>query len=207
VLAHWHGLAKLRQHSDLSLDILESITECLGKALRDFESKTCPCFDTQELKRESEARRRRKAKTVADVPLSALASSSLSQSSSALSSAHVLPSALYPSPSSSSTLPQSTLIPPATSSSANPSLGCTIRVTTKSDAKKAAKSSRSTASGNEVPQTRRRRKLFNLRTYKNHSLGDYVKMIRTYGTTDSYSTELVSIGLLQHSFFLIRGLV
>lgn len=31
----------------------------------------------------------------------------------------------------------------------------------------------------------------NLDTYKIHSLGDYVEAIRQYGTTDSYSTELV----------------
>lgn len=38
----------------------------------------------------------------------------------------------------------------------------------------------------------RKRKTFNLNTYKNHSLGDYVQTIRMYGTTDSYSTEPVS---------------
>jgi hypothetical protein len=32
---------------------------------------------------------------------------------------------------------------------------------------------------------------FNLMTYKVHSLGDYVKFIRMYGTTDNYSTQLV----------------
>jgi len=39
----------------------------------------------------------------------------------------------------------------------------------------------------------RRRKKFNLETYKYHSLGDYSDTIRRYGTTDSYSTEPVSI--------------
>jgi hypothetical protein len=38
----------------------------------------------------------------------------------------------------------------------------------------------------------RKRKNFNLNTYKIHSLGDYVRTIRMYGTTDSYSTEPVS---------------
>jgi hypothetical protein len=37
----------------------------------------------------------------------------------------------------------------------------------------------------------RRRKTFNLSTYKYHSLGDYVRTIRLFGTTDSYTTELV----------------
>jgi hypothetical protein len=62
-LAHWHALAKLRQHTDLSLDILDSITIQLGKLLRKFKEKTCSAFDTQELKREAAARERRTAKT------------------------------------------------------------------------------------------------------------------------------------------------
>ena len=43
----------------------------------------------------------------------------------------------------------------------------------------------------------RRRKTFNLNTYKHHALGDYVHMIRTYGTCDSYSTELVCCVVIQ----------
>jgi hypothetical protein len=39
--------------------------------------------------------------------------------------------------------------------------------------------------------TTRRAKTFNLDTYKYHSLTDYMKHIRQYGTTDSYSTEPV----------------
>jgi hypothetical protein len=33
----------------------------------------------------------------------------------------------------------------------------------------------------------------NLETYTYHAMGDYVKTIRTFGTTDSYSTQPVSI--------------
>ncbi|KAF8148265.1 hypothetical protein B0H34DRAFT_668976, partial [Crassisporium funariophilum] len=36
------------------------------------------------------------------------------------------------------------------------------------------------------------RKLFNMCTYKLHSLGDYVAAIARYGTTDGYSTQVVS---------------
>src|ERR1700733_4914436 len=39
----------------------------------------------------------------------------------------------------------------------------------------------------------RRKKTFNMNTYKHHALGDYVETIRTYSTCDSYSTEAVSI--------------
>jgi hypothetical protein len=48
------------------------------------------------------------------------------------------------------------------------------------------------ATEHNAPGIARKRKIFNLNTYKNHSLGDYVRTIRMYGTTDSYSTEPVS---------------
>jgi hypothetical protein len=38
----------------------------------------------------------------------------------------------------------------------------------------------------------RRQKTYNLTTYKLHAIGDYPASIRRYGTTDSYTTELVS---------------
>ena len=37
----------------------------------------------------------------------------------------------------------------------------------------------------------RKEMTFNLATYKYHALADYAAAIRKYGTTDSYSTELV----------------
>ena len=37
----------------------------------------------------------------------------------------------------------------------------------------------------------RKSKMLNLNRYTYHSLGDYVAMIRLYGTTDSYTTEIV----------------
>ncbi|KJA13356.1 hypothetical protein HYPSUDRAFT_115550, partial [Hypholoma sublateritium FD-334 SS-4] len=60
-LAHWHALAKLRQHTDLSLDILESITVQLGRLLRKFQEKTCPAYNTRELQRELTSRARKAA--------------------------------------------------------------------------------------------------------------------------------------------------
>jgi hypothetical protein len=59
VMAHWHGLAKLRMHHDVTLDIMESLTVSLGKLLRSFRDVTCPAFKTKELRREAEARARR----------------------------------------------------------------------------------------------------------------------------------------------------
>ena len=60
ILAHWHSLARLQQHTDLSLSILESVTEKLGHAMRNFQEETA-AYDTRELKREEKARVKRKA--------------------------------------------------------------------------------------------------------------------------------------------------
>ncbi len=67
-LAHWHALAKLRQHTDMSLDILQSITIHLGELLRDFQKKTCADYNTKELDREMTARARKAAKKSSAVP-------------------------------------------------------------------------------------------------------------------------------------------
>jgi hypothetical protein len=48
----------------------------------------------------------------------------------------------------------------------------------------------------------RKPKQLNLNTYKFHSLGDYVETIRRFGTTDSYSTQPVSIHLMSHKVSL-----
>jgi len=58
--AHWHGLAKLRMHSDLTLDIMDEVTASLGKAFRHFDTKVCSAYGTKELPKETEARRRRR---------------------------------------------------------------------------------------------------------------------------------------------------
>jgi hypothetical protein len=42
----------------------------------------------------------------------------------------------------------------------------------------------------------RKIKKLNLSTYKFHALGDYANAIRQYGTTDSYSTQIVRILLI-----------
>ncbi|KAF7976901.1 hypothetical protein HWV62_5461, partial [Athelia sp. TMB] len=57
---HWHGLAKLRMHTDLSVGLLESETEQLFAQLRHFADTTCAEFDTHELRREAESRQRAK---------------------------------------------------------------------------------------------------------------------------------------------------
>ena len=115
--AHWHGLAKLRMHSDLTLDVMDEVTTDLGKAFRHFEGEICPAYNATELPREADARRRRHRQNT----------------------------------------------------------GTTGKAKTKTT--------------NDGP----RRKTFNLRIYKYHALGDYVRTIRRIGTSDSYSTTSVRI--------------
>ncbi|TFK50717.1 hypothetical protein OE88DRAFT_1630361 [Heliocybe sulcata] len=59
-LAEWHASAKLRLHTESTLQQLESSTSYLGTQLHHFVNNTCPCFDTKELPREEAARARRK---------------------------------------------------------------------------------------------------------------------------------------------------
>lgn len=137
-LAHWHALAKLRQHTDLSLEILQSVTILLGKLLRGFQQNICSKYDTRELKREVASRLRRTANQ-----------STTSKSKSA-----------------------------ATESDAKSG------PTTGTGSSESLSTSKSKTVGRQC-------KTFNLNTYKDHSIGDYVETIRTYGTVDSYSTESV----------------
>ena len=44
-------------------------------------------------------------------------------------------------------------------------------------------------------------KVFNINTYKFHALCDYGKTIRLFGTTDSYSTQVVSAHIICVSWF------
>lgn len=62
ICAHWHGLAKLRMHSDNTLDIMDDVTVQLGSQFREFRDKICAQFQTRELPRETAARQRRRSK-------------------------------------------------------------------------------------------------------------------------------------------------
>jgi hypothetical protein len=43
-----------------------------------------------------------------------------------------------------------------------------------------------------------RKKKFNISTYKFHAMGDYVRTIRLFGTTDSFTTQIVSTICLEN---------
>jgi hypothetical protein len=145
--AHWHSLAKLRMHNDLTLDIMDAVTVSLGEKLREFNDTTCSAFITRELEREFNARVRRQAKEAAKK------NNTKSRRSGS----------------------------DAVDAEANDPHRPRISI----------ESQNAAADG---PRTNARRlKHFNLNTYKAHALGDYTATIRRYGTTDSYSTEPVSI--------------
>ncbi|KAG2335230.1 hypothetical protein BDR05DRAFT_1042261 [Suillus weaverae] len=110
-LAEWHALAKLRIHTDDSLDLLSRATRCLGQQLRKFRDSTCSVFRTMELPGEIAARQR--------------------------------------------------------------------------------KSSNLNSAGAGTEPSKARPKAFNMQTYKLHALGDYVSSIKMFGTTDSYTTQIV----------------
>ena len=114
-LCHWCGLAKLRLHTDVTLDIMETVTPQLTNLLREFRSQTCSAFQTKELQREAENHMRQGAKKT-----------------------------------------------PTTA-------GCPSLEACGSCCQK----------------------VFNLQMYKVHALADYPAQIRRYGTTDSFSTQIV----------------
>lgn len=61
LLATWHSYAKLRLHTENTLTSFEALTKPIGVALRHFGGKFSAGFDTTELPKEADARRRREA--------------------------------------------------------------------------------------------------------------------------------------------------
>jgi hypothetical protein len=60
-LAVWHAHAKLRLHTETTLEMFQSTTQRLGVLLRAFLRLTCEAYITRELPRETAARGRREA--------------------------------------------------------------------------------------------------------------------------------------------------
>ncbi|KAF9783930.1 hypothetical protein BJ322DRAFT_1109780 [Thelephora terrestris] len=60
-LSTWHAYAKLRLHTDHTLTSFDVLTKPLGSALRHFGAKFSDNFDTKELPKEAEARKRQAA--------------------------------------------------------------------------------------------------------------------------------------------------
>jgi hypothetical protein len=171
VAAHWHGLAKLRMHTDLTLDTLDAVTTDLGAKMRSFRDKTCLAFDTKELPRELKARLRKEKKIQ-------------------------IPTNPQPQMYGGLTSVNHRTTNGSTSRGVNMSGGPTSQVphSINSTASEVESNPHPTISSCTGAQTSTRRpKMLNLNTYKHHALGDYVATIRKFGTTDSYSTEAVSV--------------
>jgi hypothetical protein len=171
-------------HTDPTLDILSQATMSLGESLRDFQEKTCTMFQTRELQRERAARQRRQEKKTANCgATSTLATSSDTTGESTITENHgtgSAPAGAADSNGGESTNSENHGSVPASSSS---STRAAANVTNNSSGQESKVPSNST----------RKPKLLNLETYTYHALGDYVRTIRTFGTTDSYSTQPVSI--------------
>ena len=176
--AEWHALAKLRMHSDSTLLLLEDLTTEFGKLIRQFRDLTCSQFKTVELPRETAARKRRGAKQ------QPVGSSAAPHSSSTLTPAGdpnigTSRSVTSGDASVSAPLHSASEVPLAPASTIPSEVPLVPASTTPSQGQPSN------------PSPRGKKKGLNLFTVKLHFLGDYVRHIRLFGTTDSYSTQLV----------------
>jgi hypothetical protein len=170
VMAHWHALAKLRLHTETTLSIMDHATILLGDKLQTFQQKTCSAFQTRELQREKNARVRRQVKK--------------SKQKDGLSSKLVITDAKRAGTAQAGPGSKTTSLVKQSSSHKG-----TINFRTEEN----LLNLKSTPSGNALRDAAQRPKVLNLNTYKWHALGDYTSAIRQFGTTDSYSTEIVSV--------------
>jgi len=69
-LATWHAFAKLRLHTETTLNDLENSTIRLGNVVRKFEKKVCRNYHTKELPTEHATRTRRQARKAKNQPAS-----------------------------------------------------------------------------------------------------------------------------------------
>ena len=63
-LNEWMAFAKLRIHTETTLQLFESVTILLGEEMRRFQEKVCSKYPTTDLPREESARGRRNAAMV-----------------------------------------------------------------------------------------------------------------------------------------------
>lgn len=159
-MAEWHALAKLRMHTDHTLQGLDKATAAIGRDLRSFREWSRSSFTVKELPSETTARKRRKRRVQA------------------------------PQTEATSTLTATTN--PAASNSSTVVANPVAAVSTSTAALSASTASAGAATAqNNASKVTAKVKILNLFTYKLHALGDYVRTIRLFGTTDSYSTQIV----------------
>jgi hypothetical protein len=156
-------------HTNATLELLDAVTTDLGAKMRAFRDKTCLAFDTRKLTRELNARLRKQKQKI---PTNRRAQTHSMTKSARLQNANAPLSqeAATSSGQLSNALPNTKVTAPGARPDVQPTV---VSVSAK-------------------PLTRHPKTL-NLNTYKHHALGDYSATIRKYGTTDSYSTEPVSL--------------
>jgi hypothetical protein len=123
IFCQWHGLAKLRLHTEASLKILKRLTTQIGEEMRAFAELTNK-MDIRETPKERARRKKQSANAQLRMASTGKSKKSVGQ-----------------------------------------------QPTTDDDGK--------------------RKCVLNLETYKFHSMGDMVSCIERYGTSDSYSTQIV----------------
>ncbi|KAG6916135.1 hypothetical protein DXG01_008326 [Tephrocybe rancida] len=187
--AHWHSLAKLRMHTDITLILLENSTTSLGELFREFVGSTCAAYTTYELPRELDARLRKQTKkskknlTGGQPPPMPLRQFGQEESDPRQGQLSSTPSSATPSTNDSSTIVSTALASGVTTVSESASAGSTHPSATSE-----SRNAPPVAVGTGKP-LKKHEKTFNLATYKFHSLADYASTIRRFGTCDSYSTE------------------
>lgn len=145
-LAEWHALAKLRMHTEYTLQCLDRSTTTIGQELRKFRDTSLRSFKCLELPKETAIRQRRRERAQVQKA-------------------------------------QSNIRTPANANGSSTNVGSqTLNPGTITEGATSVKK------GVPLPKPR----TLNLFTYKFHALGDYVRTIRLFGTTDSYSTQIVS---------------
>jgi hypothetical protein len=64
-MAEWHAFAKLRIHTETTLDHVEKLTKEFGVLMRQFHGDTCSHFQTTKLPQEAAARRQQELRAQA----------------------------------------------------------------------------------------------------------------------------------------------
>jgi len=175
MLCTWHACAKLRLHTSSTLQILKNTTKALGKQIRYWVKKTCSAFETRGLPKEESARHRRRAAAASKPNPSAKGKSTTSAPEGGTSTTSRRRGRGRGRPAG----------PLKGKSGAGSSRASKAAASNE-------KGSRPLGNGKNKAQTSKLQKFFNMCTYKLHALGDYVAAIARYGTTDNYSTQVVS---------------
>ena len=68
-LANWHALAKLRMHTEVTVDLFEDATDHMYRAVSRFARTTCAAYDVYERADEVEARARRQRASNPNAPV------------------------------------------------------------------------------------------------------------------------------------------